>query len=191
MNKRNIFKRSNEKKEFEQKVVDIARVTRVVKGGKRFSFRTVIIIGNKKDKVGVGVAKGSDMKISTQKSFANAKKNLINIKLKGTTIPYPVFNKVGSAKIILKPASKGSGIIAGGAVRIVLGLAGIQDVSAKMLGSQNRLNNARATIDALKQFSVKKTREIILEERKIKKEITKKKTEKNIGIETNKDKKDK
>jgi len=155
-----------EKPEYDQKVIDIARVTRVVKGGKRFSFRTAVVIGNKKGKVGVGVAKGPDMRIATEKAYANAKKNMIIINFKGNTIPYSVYQKLGSAKVLLKPAAKGHGIVAGGAVRIVMNFAGISDVSSKMLGSKNKLNNARATIKALKQFAAKKTRERILEEEK-------------------------
>lgn len=152
--KRGSFRRKKrEKSEFEQKVIDIARVTRVVKGGKRFSFRTTIVIGDKKGRVGVGVAKGSDMKTSTEKSFAQAKKNLVTVKLKGGTIPYAVEQKLGSAIVLLKPAAPGRGIVAGGAVRSVASLVGINDVTAKMLGAKNKLNNARATIAALEQFS--------------------------------------
>ena len=155
-----------EKPEYDQKVIDIARVTRVVKGGKRFSFRTAVVIGNKKGKVGVGVAKGPDMRVATEKAYADAKKNMIVINFKGNTIPYSVYQKLGSAKILMKPAAKGHGIVAGGAVRIVVSFAGISDVSSKMLGAKNKLNNARATILALEQFKIKKTREKILEERK-------------------------
>ena len=161
--KKGPFKRKKrEKPEFDQKVIDVARVTRVVKGGKRFSFRTVVIIGDKKGRVGVGVSKGKDMRIATEKSYADAKKNLITLNFTGNTIPYRVDQKLGSAKILLKPAVKGNGIVAGGAVRTVVSLAGIKDISAKMLGAKSKLNNARATIEALKQFSVKKTREIML-----------------------------
>ncbi|MCK4799927.1 30S ribosomal protein S5 [Candidatus Parcubacteria bacterium] len=170
--KKGPFKRKKrEKPEFDQKVIDVARVTRVVKGGKRFSFRTVVIIGDKKGRVGVGVSKGKDMRIATEKSYADAKKNLITLNFTGNTIPYRVDQKLGSAKILLKPAVKGNGIVAGGAVRTVVSLAGIKDISAKMLGAKSKLNNARATIEALKQFSVKKTREIMLkaEEESVKK----------------------
>lgn len=147
--------RRKEKSEFDQKVIDIARVTRVVKGGKRFSFRTTVVIGDKKGRVGVGVAKGPDMKVSTEKSFAQAKKSLVKISFKGNTIPYQVEQKVGSARVLLKPAVKGRGIVAGGAVRAVMSLAGINDITAKMLGSKNKLSNARATIKALEIFSSK------------------------------------
>jgi small subunit ribosomal protein S5 len=155
-NKRGGFKgKRKEKSEFDQKVIDIARVTRVVKGGKRFSFRTTVVIGDKRGRVGVGIAKGPDMKISTEKAFAQAKKDLVKIDFKGHTIAYPVEQKVGSAKVLLKPASKGRGIVAGGAVRAVIGLVGISDITAKMLGSKNKLSNARATIKALEKFSIK------------------------------------
>lgn len=149
-----------EKSEFEQKVIDIARVTRVVKGGKRFSFRTTIVVGNKKGKVGVGIAKGADMKISMEKSFAQAKKNVVNVRVVGNTIPYQVIQKLGAAKVLLKPAVRGSGVVAGGAVRVVASLAGIEDITAKMLGSKSKIGNARATIMALQQFSNKKVKEL-------------------------------
>ncbi len=183
-------KRVPEKDEYERKVIDIARVARVVKGGKRFSFRTVVVIGNRKGKVGVGMGKGPDMRISTEKAFADAKKNLITLGFKGNTIPYPVTQKMGGAKIMLKPAAKGNGIVAGGAVRTVVSLAGISDISGKALGSRNKLNNARATIEALKQFSVKKTREIIEEEKKVKeKEEKANKKEKEKKIKSTKEQK--
>lgn len=156
--------RKKERNEYEQKVIDIARVTRVVKGGKRFSFRTTMVIGNKRGKVGVGIAKGADMKISTEKAYAAAKKNLADVNIKGNTIPYPLSYKLGGAKIILRPASKGTGIVAGGAVRSVMALVGINDITGKMLGSGSKIVNARATIEALKQFSVKKVGEIRVEE---------------------------
>ncbi len=160
-NQRGKFRgRKKEKSEFEQKVIDIARVTRVVKGGKRFSFRTTIVVGNKKGKVGVGIAKGADMKIAMEKSYAQAKKNVVNIKIKGNTIPYQVIQKLGAAKVLLKPAVRGSGIVAGGAVRVVASLAGIEDITAKMLGSKSKVGNARATIMALQQFSDKKVKEL-------------------------------
>jgi small subunit ribosomal protein S5 len=173
--------RKRERPEFEQKIIDIARVTRVVKGGKRFSFRIVIVIGDKKGRVGVGVAKGPDMKAATEKAYADAKKNVITLSFKGNTIPYNVYKKLGSSKILLKPVAKGHGIVAGGAVRTIASLAGIKDISGKMLGAKSKLNNARATIDALKQFAVKKTREISLElekQEKMKKEEAKKEIEK-------------
>ncbi|MCK5413070.1 MAG: 30S ribosomal protein S5 [Candidatus Pacebacteria bacterium] len=177
--------RKKVKPEFEQKVIDIARVTRVVKGGKRFRFRTAVVIGDRKGRVGVGVSSGPDMRSSTEKSYADAKKNLITLGFTGSTIPYRVDQKLGSAKILLKPAAKGNGIVAGGAVRTVISLSGINDISGKMLGAKSRLNNARATVEALKQFSIKKNREIILKNsekvekiEKEKKQEAKKTTEK-------------
>lgn len=183
--------RKRERPEFEQKIIDIARVTRVVKGGKRFSFRIVIVIGDKKGRVGVGVAKGPDMKAATEKAYTDAKKNIITLSFKGSTIPYNVYQKLGSAKILLKPVAKGHGIVAGGAVRTIASLAGIKDISGKMLGAKSKLNNARATIDALKQFSIKKTREISLEAEKLleaeKREKAKKETVKEKEARENKE----
>ena len=131
------------------------------------------MIGNKRGKVGVGVSKGKDMKISTEKSYADAKKNMIELSFTGNTIPYEVHGKLGSAKILLKPARKGNGIVAGGAVRTVVSFAGISDISGKMLGSKSKLNNARATIKLLEQFEVKKLKENVKKEEKkeIKKDI--------------------
>jgi small subunit ribosomal protein S5 len=151
--KRN-FKR--EKPEYEQKLLDLARVTRVVKGGRRFRFRATLVIGNRKGKVGVGVAKGADVSMAMQKSFNDAKKNMIDVNVSTNTIPHDIFQKLGSAKILLKPASEGRGIIAGGAVRAVIDLSGIRDIVSKSMGTSNKLNVARATIEALK--SLKKTR---------------------------------
>jgi small subunit ribosomal protein S5 len=145
-----------EKSEYEQKLLDLARVTRVVKGGRRFRFRATIVIGNRKGKVGVGVAKGSDVSDAMQKAFNDAKKNLIELHLSGNTIPHEIKKKKGSAEVLLKPASEGRGIIAGGSVRAVVDLAGIRDIVSKSLRSSNKLNVARATIEALK--SLKKSK---------------------------------
>lgn len=139
-----------EKPEFEQKLLDLARVTRVVKGGRRFRFRATLVIGNRKGKVGVGVSKGSDVSDAIQKAYNDAQKNLIEVEMAGTTIPHDVSQKLGSAKVLLKPASEGQGIIAGGAVRSVVDLAGIKDIVSKSLGASNKLNVARATVEALK-----------------------------------------
>jgi small subunit ribosomal protein S5 len=141
-----------EKPEFEQKLLDLARVTRVVKGGRRFRFRATLVIGNRKGNVGVGVAKGSDVSDAIQKAYNDAKKNMITVKLAGNTISHDVSVKLGSAKVLLKPASEGRGVIAGGAVRSVVDLAGIRDIVSKSLGSSNKLNVARATIEALKEI---------------------------------------
>lgn len=148
--------KKREKPEFEQKLLDLARVTRVVKGGRRFRFRATLVIGDKKGKVGVGVSKGSDVSDAIEKAYNDAKKNMINVKMNGKTISHDVFMKLGSAKIILKPAQEGRGIIAGGAVRSVVDLAGIHDIVSKSMGTSNKLNVARATIEALKSLKVKK-----------------------------------
>jgi len=147
------IKKELEKREYEQKLLDVARVTRVVAGGRRFRFRAVVAIGNKKGKIGVGVSKGQDVSLAVEKAVANAKKNLIQIYLKNNTIPHEVEAKFGKAKILLKPGTKGKGIVAGGSVRIICDLAGIENISGKILGkTKNKLNNARATIEALKSL---------------------------------------
>jgi len=147
------IKRELEKKEYEQKLLDIARVVRVVAGGRRFRFRAVVVIGNKKGKVGVGVSKGQDVSLAVEKAVTNAKKNLIKVSLKNNTIPHETEAKFGTAKIFLKPGIKGRGIVAGGAVRIICDLAGIENISGKIIGkTKNKLNNARATIKALEKL---------------------------------------
>lgn len=148
-------KESKKEREFDEVVLEVRRVTRVVAGGKRFSFRAVVVIGDRKGRVGVGLGKGLDVADSVRKARADAEANLISFKLKdGRTIPYDVDAKHGSAKVRVKPAREGHGLIAGGAARAVLDLAGVKDVSAKILGAtHNKLNNALATLKALKNFS--------------------------------------
>ena len=144
-----MFRPRNEKSEYEQKLLDTARVTRVVAGGKRFRFRTVVAIGNKKGQVGIGVAKGQDMTLSVEKAAAQARKHLITVPMKSGTIPFEVEAKYGAAKVLLKPAPLGRGLKAGGVVRVLCNLAGLNNISAKILSkSGNKLNNARATIEA-------------------------------------------
>lgn len=142
------------KEEFEEKVVDLRRVTRVVAGGKRFRFRATVVIGDRKGRVGVGVAKGIDVQGSVQKAKSDAKKALLQFPLKdGRTIPHEVIAKYSAAKVIIKPSAEGRGLKAGGAVRVVLSLAGVKDASAKCLGrTPNKLTNALATIEALRQL---------------------------------------
>jgi len=147
-------KRKREKPEFEQKLLDLARVTRVVKGGRRFSFRATMVIGDKKGRVGVGVGKGSDVSNAIGKAVNDAKKGLINIDISKGTIPYDIDIKMGSAKVMMKPAKEGRGIVAGGAVRAVVDLVGIKDVVSKSLGTSNKLNVARATVKALGEFEI-------------------------------------
>lgn len=141
-----------EKSEFEQKILDLARVTRVTKGGKRMRFRTCLIIGDKKGRVGIGVAKGQDVAASVEKAFRQAKKNLITVPLKNETLPHNVEAKFGAAQIILKQAPEGTGLKSGGATRIVLELAGVPNAVSKILGSNNKINNAKATFLALKSL---------------------------------------
>lgn len=149
-----------EKPEFEQKLLDLARVTRVVKGGRRFRFRATLVIGDRKGRVGVGVAKGTDVSDSIQKAYNDAKKSMITVKLSGNTISHDVQMKLGSAKIILKPAQEGRGVIAGGAVRSVVDLAGIRDIVSKSFGTSNKLNVARATVEALKSLKAPKVKKV-------------------------------
>lgn len=147
------YQRETEKKEYEQKLLDVARVVRVVAGGRRFRFRAVVAIGNQKGKIGLGVAKGADVSSAVEKAVAKAKKKIVKIKIVKGTIPYQLESKYGSARILLKPGRPGRGIVAGGAVRVICSLAGIENISAKIIGrTNNKLNNAQATIKALSQF---------------------------------------
>ncbi|MBP9697981.1 MAG: 30S ribosomal protein S5 [Candidatus Moranbacteria bacterium] len=142
-----------EKPEFDQKLLNLARVTRVVKGGRRFRFRATLVIGNRRGKVGVGVAKGSDVSDAIKKAYNDAKKNMITVELTSTgTLPHDISAKLGSARVLLKPASEGRGIIAGGAVRSVVDLLGVKDIVSKSLGASNPLNVARVTVKALGQL---------------------------------------
>lgn len=152
------FRAKREKPEYDQKLLDLARVTRVVKGGRRFRFRATLVAGNRKGKVGVGVGKGADVSEAIRKAFEDAKKNLISVPMRKNTIPHDVHYKLGSAKVLLKPASNGKGVIAGGAIRAIADLAGIKDIVSKSLGTSNKLNVARATINALKSLEQAKSR---------------------------------
>ena len=127
--------------------VQIRRVTKVVKGGKKLSFRAIVIVGNKKGQVGVGCAKASEVIIAIQKAIADGRKNLVTVPIFKTTIPHPITGRSGAGAVMLRPASQGTGIIAGGAVRFVLELAGIENVLSKSLGSKSPLNAANATLD--------------------------------------------
>jgi small subunit ribosomal protein S5 len=140
--------------EFEERVVQIDRVTRVVKGGRRLRFRATVVVGNKNGKVGIGVEKGNDVATAMQKAVAKAKKSMIEVNLKGTTIPHEVYAKQAGAKVFLKPASEGTGVIAGGPVRAVLEAAGVKDILSKMLGSNSKINNVYATLDALNSLGI-------------------------------------
>ncbi len=144
--------------EFEQKIVDIRRVARVVKGGRRFNFRVTLIIGNKKGEAGVGLGKADDTSLAIEKAFRNAKKHLIKIPLtENGSIPHETEGKFGSSSVYIKPSFGGRGLVAGGSVRTILDLAGVRNISAKIIStSKNKLNNAKAAIDALKKLSEKK-----------------------------------
>ncbi len=138
--------------EYDQQIVDLARVTRVMAGGKRMRFRACVAIGNKKGEVAVGLAKGADVAIAVSKAVTKAKKNIIKVSIVNNTIPHEVFYKYGAAKILFKPARKGRGVIAGGAVRIILELAGIKNVTSKILGTNNKVTNVKCAIEALKSL---------------------------------------
>lgn len=147
--------RHRKEDEFDQKVIEIARVTRVTKGGKRFSFRATVVVGDRKSRVGVGTAKGNDVASAVEKAVRLAKKRFFIVPLKNTTIPHLVQVKYSSAVVLLKPSSSGNGIKAGGAVRIIANLAGIKDLSGKVISrTNNKINIARATIEALKQLKI-------------------------------------
>lgn len=140
------------KKEFDTKVVEIKRVTRVVAGGKRMRFRALVVAGDRAGRVGIGVRKGADVADAVAKATTEAKKNIIKVPLVEETIPHGIKLKYKAAKVLLKPATRGTGIIAGGPVRAVVDLAGIKNISSKMLGSSNKISNVRATYEALKKL---------------------------------------
>lgn len=150
--------REREKSEFNQVTLDLARVTRVTKGGKRMRFRATVVIGDGKGRVGFATSKGVDVQASVMKAANKAKKHLITIPMERETIPHKVHAKAGAAQVIIMPAPQGSGIIAGGPVRIVLQLAGVPNAAAKILGANNKINNVRATIDALKTLKAIRVR---------------------------------
>lgn len=146
-------KREEKHDDFDQKIVDLARVTRVMAGGKRMKFRACIVIGDRKGSVGFGIAKGLDVSAAITKATNRAKKKMIKIKQKNETIPFEIRVKFKAAKVMLKPAPRGTGVKAGGAVRIILELSGIQNVVAKILGASNKINNVQATMLALEKLN--------------------------------------
>jgi len=139
--------------EFEEQVVQISRVSKKTKGGNKIGFTALAVVGDKKGRVGVGLGKAPDVSAAIRKGIAYAKKHLIEVPLVHGTIPFRIDVKVGAAKIMLKPAPPGSGVIAGGAVRSVVSAAGIQNISSKVLGTNNKANNVHATLEALKRVS--------------------------------------
>lgn len=147
-------RKQSEKSDFDHEVLDIARVSRVMSGGRRFSFRATVVAGDRKGKVGVGVGKGADTAAAINKAFNKAKKSMVSVSVtESGTIPVDVRASFGGADVLFKPAKEGKGIVAGGAVRTVLDYAGVRNISAKMLGSKNKLNNARATVKAFVKMS--------------------------------------
>ena len=141
-----------EAREFEEKVVQVKRVSKKTKGGNRIGFSVIVVVGNRKGKVGVGLGKARDVASSIRKGISLAKKNLIDVPMVKGTIPHDINIKRGAAKIILKPAPEGSGVIAGGPVRVVVEAAGIRNISAKILGTNNPASNIYATLEALKRL---------------------------------------
>lgn len=146
-----------EEKQFDERVVHVDRVARVVKGGRRFRFRALVVVGDKKGRIGIGISKGADVTAAVAKAVDVAKKNMVSVKLYKGTFPHEAQAKVGGSNILLKPASAGTGLIAGGVVRTVLEVAGVHNALSKSLGSTNKINTAYATLDALKAMEPAKS----------------------------------
>ena len=154
--KNKLGRKNKRKPRFVERLIKVSRVSKVTKGGKKLSFRAIVVIGDEKGQVGVGVAKADDVVNAFKKAKADGHKNLIVLPItKSLTIPHNVEGQFGACKVIMRPSIEGSGVIAGGAVRIVLEVAGVKNVIAKQLGSNNLLNNARASICALENLTTK------------------------------------
>ena len=145
-----------EKDEFEKRVLEVDRISRTVKGGKRIRFRALVIIGNHNGKVGIGIGKATEVVNAVDKASRIARKNLINVPIVNGTISHKIEVRLGSAHIILKPGKPGTSIVAGGTIRTICSLAGIKDVMGKILGTANKINNSKATIEAFKRLSEEK-----------------------------------
>ncbi len=142
----------DDREELDERVIDIKRVAKVIQGGRRFSFRTVVVVGDGKGRIGVGIGKARAVPDSIRKDTERARRNMRQVTLAGTTIPYPVTAEYGGAKVLLKPAAPGTGVIAGGGVRAVLAAVGVRDILTKSQGSANLLNVAMATLAALESL---------------------------------------
>ena len=154
--KGNITQVNIEEPEFFEKVVQINRVSKKTQGGSKRSLSVIVVVGDRKGRVGVGLGKAADVATSVKKATAAAKKHLITVPMIGRTIPHSIFIKRGAAKVLLKPASEGTGVIAGGAVRVVVEATGIHDIVSKILGTKNQASNVYATLEALKKLKQKK-----------------------------------
>jgi small subunit ribosomal protein S5 len=146
--------------EFEEKVIQISRVSKKTKGGNKIGFTALLVVGNKKGRVGVALGRAPDVLSAIQKGIKKAKRDMIDVPLKGRTIPHPVWIKQGAAQLMIKPAPKGSGVIAGGPVRAVMEAAGVMDVVSKILGSRNKISNVFATMEALRKLKKPETVEV-------------------------------
>ena len=149
-----MYYQDQSQKEFSETVVEINRISKKTKGGNQIRFSALVVVGDKKGKVGVGLAKAPDVRSAIRKAITAAQKRMIQVPLVGTTVPYSVHEKFSAAKVLLKPAPAGSGIIAGGPMRVVLEAAGIRDAVGKILGTKNKISNVYATLKALQSISV-------------------------------------
>jgi len=146
------YERVEVEKEFEERIIQVNRVSKKTKGGNRISFSVLVVVGDRKGKVGVGLGKARDVSSSIRKAVKKARRNLFQVFLKGGTIPHEVLAKLGAAKILIKPAPPGTGLIVGGPVRAVAGVVGIKDMVSKILGTKNKASNVYVTIKALKEL---------------------------------------
>lgn len=170
-----------EVKEFEEKVVRVSRVTKKTQGGNKMGFSVVVVVGDRKGRVGVGLGKAADVQSSIKKGVTYAKKHLITVPMQDTTIPHEVYVKLGAARLVMRPASPGTGVIAGGPVRAVVEAAGIRDILTKVLGTSNQASNVYAAMEALK--SLKPRAGYIKEESEVKEEKPKQAVKKSENVE--------